>query len=70
MRINKTAVPITALVIALGSFPAEAAQRGEQRNRESQTQGQDRRRADSSAERRDSFPEGQRPGATTAPAAT
>ncbi len=53
MRINKTVVPIAALAIALGSFPAEAAQRAERRNRESQAQGQDRQRTDSSAERRD-----------------
>lgn len=49
MRINKAAVPIAALAIALGSFPAEAAQRGERRNRGGQGQGQERSRGDASA---------------------
>lgn len=117
MRINKTVVPIAALAIALGSFPAEAAQRAERRNRGGQSQGQERSRGDAAARpsppaaravtiaihettggavaprygattiavgrwiaalatataatttHRDSFPEGHRPGATTAPAA-
>lgn len=41
MRTTQLTVPLAALVIALGSFSAEAQERGERRGRGNQNQGQD-----------------------------
>ena len=52
MRINFAVVPIAALALALSSFSAEAAQRGERRSRRGETRTQENSRAKSSARAR------------------
>lgn len=51
MRPIQLTVPIAVIAIALGSFSAQAQERGERRNRGSQNQGEDRPQSDAAARR-------------------